>query len=98
MKKKRKQDRIRVLERFRQGESVTAIANSLGYSRRWVYKWIARSRVENSEVPWPEDQSRRPHANPRRPSTSTWWRALTWGWKNCRFRSTAGRSRSTTTQ
>lgn len=69
MKKTRKQDRIRALERFRQGESVAAIANSLGYSRRWVYKWIARSRVENPEGPWPEDRSRRPHANPRSCST-----------------------------
>jgi hypothetical protein len=30
-----------------------------------VYKWIERSRVANVEVPWPEDRSRRPHANPR---------------------------------
>jgi putative transposase len=65
MEKKQKQDRIRALERFQQGESVSSIANSLGYSRRWVYKWIERSRVANVEIPWPEDRSRRPHANPR---------------------------------
>ncbi len=65
MKETQKQDRIRALERFRQGESVSTIANSLGYSRRWVYKWIERSRVANPEAPWPEDRSRRPHANPR---------------------------------
>ena len=69
MKKTQRQDRIRALERFRQGESVSTIANSLGYSRRWVYKWIERSRVANPEVPWPEDRSRRPHANSRSCST-----------------------------
>ena len=65
MEKTQKQDRMRALERFQQGESVSTIANSLGYSRRWVYKWIERSRVSSPEVPWPEDRSRRPHANPR---------------------------------
>src|SRR2546430_2985949 len=65
MEKTQKRDRIRALERFQQGESVSTIANSLGYSRRWVYKWIERSRVASPEVPWPEDRSRRPHANPR---------------------------------
>jgi transposase len=67
MKKTQRQDRIRALERFRQGESVSTIANSLGYSRRWVYKWIERSRVANPEVPWAEDRSRRPPPGAVRP-------------------------------
>src|SRR2546421_12240701 len=65
MEKTQKRDRIRALERFQQGESVSTIANSLGYSRRWVYKWIYRSRVSSPEVPWPEDRSTRPPPNPR---------------------------------
>ena len=69
MKKTQRQGRIRALERFWQGESVSTIANSLGYCRHWVYKWIERSRVANPGVPWPEDRSRRPHANPRSCST-----------------------------
>lgn len=72
MKKTQRQDRILALERFRQGESVSSIANSLGYSRRWVYKWIERSRMANPEVPWPEDRSRRPRL------FGNWKR---WAWK-----------------
>lgn len=47
---------------------VSAIANSLGHGRRWVYKWIERFRAADPEIPWPEDRSRRPRTNPRRVS------------------------------
>jgi len=73
MEKTQKRDRIRALERFQQGESVSTIANSLGYSRRWVYKWIERSRVASPEVP---GQRIDPDVRMLTPGTvrSKWWK------------------------
>jgi len=42
MKKKQQRDREYAIKSYLKGESVTAIAQKLGYSRPWVYKWIAR--------------------------------------------------------
>ncbi len=44
------------------GEDPTTIAASLGRSRRWVYKWLARHRTGDSA--WAADQSRRPRTHP----------------------------------
>lgn len=63
------QDRIRAIERYSRGESISAIANSLGHSRRWVYRWIKRfPKRATRTCAWCEDQSTRPHSNPRRVS------------------------------
>jgi len=44
------------------GEDPTTIAASLGRSRRWVYKWLARHRTGDSA--WAADRSRRPWTHP----------------------------------
>jgi len=65
---KRKAERLRALavQRFLQGESVQSICASLGKSKRWVYKWIARHSSEDPE--WFESRSRRPLISPHRTS------------------------------
>ena len=44
MKKKQQSDRENAIQCYLKGDSVTAIARKLGYSRPWVYKWIERFR------------------------------------------------------
>jgi putative transposase len=58
-------DRIRAIDRYRRGESVTAIARSMRCSPGWVYKWIKRSQQEETDVGWAQGRSRRPHGNSR---------------------------------
>jgi hypothetical protein len=41
-------DRQRVFERYRMGESAATIYASVGYSRKWIYKWL--KRLEELEV------------------------------------------------
>ena len=60
-------DRVRAIQRYWRGESVTAIARSMGYSPRWIYKWILRHREEEG-IPWAQDRSKRPCSSPRRVS------------------------------
>lgn len=66
MERREKQDRVRAIERYRRGESISTIARSLGYSRPWAYKWVKRSEGGTQTSPWYENQSRHPHTNPRR--------------------------------
>lgn len=47
------------VRRHRSGESVASIATSLGRSRQWVYKWLARAAT--ADPAWASDRSRRPH-------------------------------------
>ena len=42
MKRKQQRDRKLAVERYSNGEHITSIAQSMGYSRKWVYKWIER--------------------------------------------------------
>jgi putative transposase len=51
------------VRRFRNGESATSIAASLGRSVRWVYKWTARAAGGGPD--WATDRSRRPHGSPQ---------------------------------
>ena len=51
------------VRRFRNGESATSIAASLGRSVRWVYKWVARAASGGPD--WATDRSRRPHGSPQ---------------------------------
>ncbi len=71
METQQKQDRVTAVERYRRGESISAIAGSLGYSRPWVYKWVKRSQGGTEATEWYENQSTHPHTNPRRVSDAT---------------------------
>lgn len=66
MKKKIKQERLKAVQRFFDGEDPKAICESLGRSRSWLYKWVMRHAPDNSQ--WFEDQSRRPLTSPTRTS------------------------------
>ncbi len=64
MKKKIKQERLKAVQRFFDGEDPEDICASLGRSRSWLYKWVTRYAPVNSQ--WFEDQSRRPLSSPCR--------------------------------
>jgi putative transposase len=64
MKKKIKQQRLKAVQRFFDGEDPKDICASLGRSRSWLYKWVTRYAPDNSQ--WVEDQSRRPLSSPYR--------------------------------
>jgi hypothetical protein len=59
----RVEDRRRAVARYRRGESATAIAASLGYSRAWVYAWAARGA--GGAAAWADDRSRAPQRHPQ---------------------------------
>lgn len=65
MKKKQERDREHAIKAYLKGESITAIAQKLGYGRPWVYKWIERYQGHGEVNHWPADQTRRPHSNSR---------------------------------
>ena len=58
MEKKIQKERAVAVRRFIQGESAEVICASLGKSRRWLYKWVARHTPDNPA--WYDDQSRKP--------------------------------------
>lgn len=65
VKKKRERDREHAIKSYLRGESITAIAQKLGYGRPWVYKWIERYQASSEGTHWQEEQTRRPHSNSR---------------------------------
>jgi putative transposase len=65
MKKKQQRDREHAITAHLKGESITAIANKLGYTRPWVYKWVKRYQAQVEQEEWQEDKARRPHSNSR---------------------------------
>jgi putative transposase len=65
MKKKQQRDREHAIKSYLKGESVTAIAQKLGHSRPWVYKWLERYQASGEADHWQEEQTRCPHTNPR---------------------------------
>lgn len=65
MKKKQERDREHAIKSYLKGESITAIAQKLGYGRPWVYKWIERYQASGEANDWQADQTRRPHGNSR---------------------------------
>jgi putative transposase len=65
MKKRQERDREHAVKCYLQGESITTIAQKLGRSRPWVYKWVARYEANNQEPGWQEEQTKRPHSNSR---------------------------------
>ena len=56
--------RALAVQRFRNGEAPESICTSLGKSRSWLYKWIARQDVTDSA--WNEERSRCPQFMPNR--------------------------------
>ena len=64
MKKKIKQERLKAVQRFFDGEDPDDICASLGRSRSWLYKWVTRYAPDNPQ--WFEDRSRRPLSSPCR--------------------------------
>ncbi len=58
------QQRLGAVERFHTGENPGSICASLGRSRSWLYKWVARHAPDDPA--WALDQSRRPHNSPFR--------------------------------
>jgi transposase InsO family protein len=64
MEKKIKQQRLKAVQWFFDGEDPKDICASLGRSRSWLYKWVARYAPGSSQ--WVEDQSRRPLSSPYR--------------------------------
>lgn len=65
MKKKKQRDREQALKCHLKGDSISMIAKKLGYSRPWVYKWVARYQASSEQAGWQEEQTRAPHSNPR---------------------------------
>ena len=64
MAKKQERDRQFAIHRYLKGESPTSISGSLGYSHRWLFKWL--DRYHGGEVEWFQEQSRRPATTPHR--------------------------------
>lgn len=58
MKKKIQKERAVAVRRFIQGENPEVICTSMGKSRRWLYKWVARHTPDDPA--WYDDQSRKP--------------------------------------
>lgn len=57
-------ERRRAVARYLKGESATAICQSIGHSREWLYKWVRRQ--EAGGAAWATEHSRRPPESPRR--------------------------------
>jgi putative transposase len=58
MEKKIQKERAVAVRRFIQGENPEVICTSMGKSRRWLYKWVARHTPDDPA--WYDDQSRKP--------------------------------------
>jgi putative transposase len=58
--------RYQLIQEYEAGESISALAEIYGVSRKTVYKWIARHESDGLEGL--EDRSRRPHCSPTRVS------------------------------
>ena len=65
MKKKQQRDREHAVTAHLKGESITAIANKLGYTRPWVYKWVKRYQAQVEQEEWQADKAKRPLSNSR---------------------------------
>ena len=66
MKKKIQKQRADAVQRYLAGENPYTICASLGKTKRWLYKWVARHTPEDPS--WYDDYSRRPLSNPNRTS------------------------------
>ncbi|MDP3015868.1 MAG: IS481 family transposase, partial [Deltaproteobacteria bacterium] len=64
MKKKIQKERASAVQRYLIGEKPQSICGSLGKTKPWLYKWVARHTPD--DLSWCEDQSRRPHTSSHR--------------------------------
>ena len=64
MKKKILKQRASAVQRYLAGEDPESICASLGKTKPWLYKWVAR--YTSDDPAWFEDQSRRPLSSPYR--------------------------------
>lgn len=62
------EQRYRLIQEYEEGESIAALAEIYGISRKTAYKWIERHASEGADGL--EDRSRRPLPSPRRVSTA----------------------------
>ncbi|MGO8987652.1 MAG: integrase core domain-containing protein [bacterium] len=67
MKKKIQKQRALAVQRYLAGESPESICASLGKTKPWLYKWVARHTPDDPT--WSEDRSRRPLSSPYRTPT-----------------------------
>jgi len=67
MKKKIQKQRALAVQRYLAGESPESICASLGKTKPWLYKWVARHTPDDPT--WFEDLSRRPLSSPYRTPT-----------------------------
>lgn len=65
MKRKRERDRKIAIDRYSSGERITSIARSMGYSRKWVYKWVERHDSSDEASDWNQSRSSCPQNSPR---------------------------------
>ena len=76
------EQRIELIREWKQGESIAALGELYGVSRKTVYKWIERDAEEGSAGL--TDRSRAPHTNPQRLSeemvSSIVQARHKWGW------------------
>ena len=54
------QQRQEAINRYLQGEKVTAIAHSTGKSRKWLHHWIKRYKSNPDDANWFKDESKAP--------------------------------------
>jgi putative transposase len=64
MEEGREEDRKRAIDRFLEGESISSLCGSIGYSREWFYKWLGR--FKSGDPDWFREGSRRPLHTPLR--------------------------------
>jgi putative transposase len=64
MKKTPKRDREVAIRRYLSGEKPATIARSLGYSRKWIYKWVERYESSGDDSDWSRNRPSAPHQNP----------------------------------
>lgn len=74
--------RVQLLQEYDEGETVTALAEAYGVSRKTVHKWIKRREEEG--VAGLQDRSRAPHTSPQEVSQEVIERILAerrkWNW------------------
>src|SRR4030065_2426629 len=64
MKKKIQKERASAVHRYLTGEKPQSICDSLGKTKPWLYKWVARHTPD--DLSGCEDQSREPHISSHR--------------------------------
>ena len=64
MESKSKHERRIAVQRFFDGEEPAVICASIGRSRSWLYKWVARYAA--NDPAWCEESSRQPLTSPHR--------------------------------